>query len=139
MSALEELAASLAATSDALYSATLVSDQAPITRAAHDWITRPRLGDLVCVHFTRRETLPLHRVGTWVASWSYLHPLDVPECYEPHEFYSGRETVHGIETFEGELWKWTDVELHRIPRGRAERMEMDPMTSGNAKRIGATA
>lgn len=104
-----------------LRTTTTVGFPAPVVERIGDRLRSPGLGDLVVVCFAGRSSRAIDRVGRYVSTWTYLAPEDEPD--QPLKDRSG-EVVFEIETLDGRLYKWTDVELMWIPATVAERLEV---------------
>lgn len=115
-------AAMLAATGDALWSASL--NNTPNCRLMWEWMRSPRLGDLVVVLHVHPSTPPIQRVGVWRASWTYHLPDDAETVDTPYRDM-GRTEVFMIEQLDGELISWSNTGMARIPRDQAERRELN--------------
>jgi hypothetical protein len=70
-----------------------------------DWLSTPRLGDLVAVVWAAGPAL--RRVGYYESSWSYVTEED----------YSRGNVVHKIRKLDGTSEQWGNCGLLRVPDG----------------------
>ena len=116
-------AETLAAAADLAHWCALLGHGTKAGRRAFEWITHPRLGDLVLVNDVWTGQHPLDLVGTYLGAWVHIGPPDFGDEQIPY-IDRGRELVYWIATLDGRAIKWGNCSLLRIPRNCNERREV---------------
>jgi hypothetical protein len=116
------VANALLATGTALWRSSLY--MSPRSQRQSEWMGNPRLGDLVIVHLARGAGID--RVGTWIGSWTYVHPPDDCGPSDMPFRERAREEVYHLATLDRRAMKWGNCQLLRIPRDATEDPGKDP-------------
>lgn len=108
-------ACALVATGEALWS-SCVSGFSPALQRRFEWMSAPRVGDLVVVYMAFEH--PIHRVGEFIGAWTHFSGPDDPRD-------GARQEVFYVASLDGRGMKWANVKLLRVPRSAAEYRELD--------------
>jgi hypothetical protein len=112
----EDIARALVSTGELLWTTALGNK----SQIAYRWMSKPNLGDLVLMYLTRPSEPALHRVGTWVGSWTHIAGPDEGANETMPYADRGREEIWMIEQLDGEFLNWGNVQMLRLPRDAAE-------------------